>query len=397
MVSNEVTVGPPPAGVSAPSRLPAKVDPEKYGSQAALARDENGDPANAFVWTDVNGDNDNADNTVYFIHWNRAAYSWKAPVKVGVMGDVPVQNDDPVSLVCDRSSGVFAIAFPVAGVQGVQVALSHDGGATWQTAPLAADLEGSVSSTGLAVGNSRWHLAMSSDQGGVRYYSGPVAAAPADWKAQSAPAPEKGKFSPNVNLALATDSGGKPLIAYWVQPEDGQNYHVLVWSPESGQVTAAADSNNVVPDGPNVRLVVAAGKTHLLLNSIRDEKDVDHSVWYSASAGGAWSAPVKLPIDGPRSTNSPFALTVDSRGKIAAVFDANSGTGGTPCGAPAVSTSTDGVKWATCGPAKRAGATFDYQSSTISALYTPDDRLNVVWHQVGENKYGQGVLLWREP
>jgi hypothetical protein len=81
---------------------------------------------------------------------------------------------------------------------------------------------------------------MMSDQGGVRFYSGTIAAPPADWKAQSAPAPEKGKFVPNVNIALTADPMGKPLIGYWVQPEEGQNYRVLLWSPESGQTVTAA-------------------------------------------------------------------------------------------------------------------------------------------------------------
>src|SRR5690242_15688196 len=36
MVSNEVVVGPPPAGVNVPSRLPAGVEPGKYGTSIAL-------------------------------------------------------------------------------------------------------------------------------------------------------------------------------------------------------------------------------------------------------------------------------------------------------------------------------------------------------------------------
>ena len=396
MVSNEVVVGPPPAGINVPSRLPQKADAGKYGTSTALAFDEIGDPALAFIWTDVNGDNDNSDNTLYFVHWDRARYTWKPSVKVAVTGDIPAQNVDPVSLACDRTSGVFALSYPVAGAQGVRVAVSRDGGATWQAGPVAADLEGSVSSTALAAAVDRWMLALASDQGGVRYYSGPVAAAPGDWKAQSAPAPDKTKFVPNVNIALAADAAGKALVAYWVQPEDGKNFRVVVWGPESGQVATAADSNNQAPDSPNLRLVATAGKTHLLLNAARDEKDSDHSVWYAASSGAAWSTPVKLPIDGPRSTNSPFALSVDSRGRIAAVFDTNSGSGDTACGYPAVSVSTDGARWMTCGLGKRTGGTFDPQSSSISAQYGPDDRLNVVWHQEGDNKFGTGVLLWRE-
>ena len=171
-----------------------------------------------------------------------------------------------------------------------------------------------------------------------------------------------------MNVALAADPAGHPIVGYWVQPEEGQNYHVLTWNPESGQVTAAADSNNQVPDA-NLRLVAAAGKTHLLLNSLRDEKDFDHAVWYAASSGAGWSTPVKLPIDGPRSTNSPFALTVNSQGRIAAVFDNNSGTGDTACGSPVVSLSTDGARWTTCGLSKRTGSTFDKQASSINARY----------------------------
>ena len=396
MVSNEVVVGPPPAGVHVPSQRPEKADAGKYGTSTALAFDENGDPALAFVWTDVNGDNDTSDNTLYFVHWDRAKYAWKPSVKVAVTGDIPAQNVDPVSLACDRASGTCALSYPVGGAQGIQVALSRDGGATWQAGPVAADLEGTVSSTVLTVAGGRWMLALASDQGGVRYYSGPVSAAPGDWKAQSAPPPDKGKFVPNVNVALAADAAGKALVGYWVQPEDGQNFRVMVWSPDSGQVIAAADSNNQAPDSANLRLAAASGKTHLLLNVARDEKDSDHSVWYTASSGSGWSAPVKLPIDGPRSTNSPFALSVDSRGRIAAVFDANSGSGDTACGYPVVSQSTDGARWTTCGPGKRTGGTFDPQSSSISAQYGPDDRLNIVWHQEGDNKFGTGVLLWRD-
>jgi len=394
-VSNEVVVGPPPAGINVPSRLPAQVEPGKYGTSTALASDENGDPALAFIWTDVNGDNDNSDNTLYFVRWNRAAYTWRAPVKVAVTGDIPAQNVDPVSLACDRATGAFALSFPVAGAQGIQVALSRDEGASWQAAPLAADLEGAVSSTAMVVAGGRWMLALSGEQG-IRFFSVPVAAAPANWTAQAAPPSDKGKFVSNTNVALAADPAGHPLVAYWVQPEDGQNYHVLIWSPDSGQVTAAADSNNQVPDGANVRLVATSGKTHLLLNSLREANDFDHAVWYAVSSAAAWNAPVKLPIDGPRSTNSPFALAVDSRGRIAAVFDANGGTGDTSCGYPVVSLSSDGTHWSTCGLGKRTGGTFDKQSSSINAQFGPDDRLNVVWHQEGDNKYGTGVLLWRE-
>ena len=395
-VSNEVVVGPPPAGVSVASRVPSGSDPGKYGANTGLALDENGDPAVAFIWADPNGDNDYSDTALYFVRWNRAAYAWRPAVKVAVTGEIPSQAVEPASLACDRATGAFALAYPKAGTQGIEVAMSRDAGATWQVTPLAADASGSIASTALAAGNGRWHLALTIDQGGVQYFSGPLAATPSEWKMQPAPAPDKGKIAPNVNIALTLDDAGKPAIGYWAAPEDGDNYRLLLWSPDSGRVVQATDSNGHAPDSPNLRVIARAGKTHVLINCARDEKDTDFSIWYTASSGGAWSAPVKPPIDGPRSTNQPLALAVDSRGRIAAVFASNSGSGGTACGYPVVSTSTDGAHWTTCGLGKRTGGDFEPQPSTINAAYGADDRLNVIWHQTGDNKYGQGVLLWRE-
>jgi hypothetical protein len=386
--SNEVTVGPPPAGVTVPARVPKESDPGKYGTNTA--------PALAFLWIDPNGDNDDADNTVYFARWNRAAYSWKAPVKIGVVGDIPSQSLEPVSLACDAATGAFAVAYATFGTQGAQVALSRDGGATWQATGVEASMEGLVYSTALAVINKHWTLALAADQAGIRYLTGEISAAPAEWKSQTAPVPAASKVQPTGSVALTTDLAGKPLLAYWVAPEEGNNYRVMLWSPESGQTSQAADSNGQVCDSPKLRLNAAGGKLRLLLNCARDPKDTDFSIWYTASSGTTWSAPVKLPIDGPRSTNSPMALSTDSHGRIAAIFASNSGSGGTTCGYPVLSLSTDGVKWTTCGPGKRSGETFEPQPSTISGLFSPDDRLNIVWHQVGENKYGQGLLLWRE-
>ena len=237
---------------------------------------------------------------------------------------------------------------------------------------------------------------MPTSQMGIRYLTGEISAAPSEWKSQTAPVPAATKVQPSGSVALATDLAGKPLVAYWVTPEEGNNYRVILWSPESGQTSQAADSNGQGCDAPRLRLNAGGGKLRLLLNCARDPKDADFSIWYTASSGATWSAPVKLPIDGPRSTNSPMALSTDSHGRIAAIFASNSGSGGTTCGFPVLSLSADGVKWTTCGPGKRSGETFDPQPSTISGLFTPDDRLNIVWHQVAENEVGQGLLLWRE-
>ena len=78
-----------------------------------------------------------------------------------------------------------------------------------------------------------------------------------------------------VGVALAVDRDGKARVAYWVAPEEGANYSVLVWSPESGHTAVAADSNGQTPDVSNLSLAIANGKIHLLLSCPRDEKDGD--------------------------------------------------------------------------------------------------------------------------
>src|SRR5439155_19712136 len=72
--SNEVTVGPPPAGftVVAPSPGPPGSElSSSYGYDISLVLDANGGPAFAFVFNDPNQDTDAADTQVLFPSWNR--------------------------------------------------------------------------------------------------------------------------------------------------------------------------------------------------------------------------------------------------------------------------------------------------------------------------------------
>jgi hypothetical protein len=65
--SNEVIVGPPPAGVLNAAPTPKDTEPPKYGPASAIAFDENGDPVIAFEWVDPNGDRDNSDSDIRFV------------------------------------------------------------------------------------------------------------------------------------------------------------------------------------------------------------------------------------------------------------------------------------------------------------------------------------------
>jgi hypothetical protein len=395
--SNVVTVGPPPAGILKGAAAPKGADGTHYGLNSALTFDENGDPALAWLWFDPNGDGDFADTALYFVHWDRAKYQWRAAVKVATVGNLTSGNVEPVSLAFDGESGNAALVYPVEGHDGLTIAISKDAGTTWQPTAFSAGLEGSVSATSLIIAKGRLYLAANSEGGGVRYIETDFASDPSGWKSQAAPLLAGTKYLSGTNVSLILDGSGKPLLAYVLQPEDGNNYHYAVWRPGESKAVQAADSNNQVPDLPNVSLARGGNRIGLLFSAPRDPKNSDIAMWFTLSAdGSAWSAPVSLAVDGPRSANSPLSLAIDSHGRLAAVFGSNSGTDTLKCNYPAVSRSTDGARWTTCGLGLALKDDFAAQPNTVHAAYAGNDKLYVVWHQAGESKSGQGLLLWHE-
>src|SRR3954447_15697897 len=147
--SNEVVAGPPPTGVLVAAPAPKTGEPGQYGINSAIARDENGDPAIAFVWQDPKANGNMSETEVDFVRWDRAAYAWTKPVKIATVGDLPSKNAEPLSLACDRNTGTFVAALPVAG-SGLNVAVSRDRGATWKLT-LVQSTEAPVASTAIAV------------------------------------------------------------------------------------------------------------------------------------------------------------------------------------------------------------------------------------------------------
>lgn len=395
--SNEVTVGPPPAGILKAALAPKEAEPTGYGRNSALALDGNGDAAIAWVWFDPNRDTDMADTEVRFVRWSRAAYKWLDPVKVATIGETASQNVEPVSLAFDAKTGTFGIAHPKAGQEGVTLALSKDGGATWQPSAIHAGIEGSVFSTALAMNSGKLYLAVNCEGSGVRYVTADIGSDATQWQSQAAPPLLDTKIVPSTNVTLVLDGAGKPLVGYVLGLEDGSADRFAAWRPGGGKAVAVMDPKGQSSGAPNLRLAFGGSRLGLLVNTLRDEKDSESGIWYTGSAdGSAWSAPVKLPIDGPRSTNAPLALAIDSHGRIAAVFGSNSGSGDTKCDYPVMSRSTDGAAWTTCGVGHWAGGSFSPQPNSINAVFGGNDKLYVVWHETSEQKFGQGLMVWHE-
>ena len=129
--SNEITVGPPPAGFSTVVKA-AKGKEGDFASHIAVALDGNGDPAIAYMVL-------RADDTkahLHFVAWNRATYQWRPPVRVAVAGSIDAHLDDlGVSLARDASTGTLLIAYQTGDGdgRGVSLAASIDAGSSWKT------------------------------------------------------------------------------------------------------------------------------------------------------------------------------------------------------------------------------------------------------------------------
>ena len=388
--SNIVTVGPPPAGISNAAKVPKGIDPPTYGPATAVALDENGDPVLAFEWIDPNGDGDKSDTAIQFVRWDRAAYKWAAPVQVAKSGPLGDQAINPIALACDRASGTLALLAAVD--ENLLYATSTDHGATWKTASLPSS-NATPHAVSLLVSGDQAAAAINAESGAT-FATGPSADA-SKWKSQPIPAGAGWKLRNNSNIPLAADSAGKPAFAFYEDQEEGDGHRYVFWRPGDSQPAPISTTPNV--DTPDTALAYAGNNFLALFAGLLDDKDTDHTVWFSQSQDGkSWSKPVKLPIDGPRSTNPPLAIAGSSKGALTAAFGANSGSGGAKCGAPTVSRSTDGSSWTTCGLGKSAGAEFGPQPATIHVIEAPNDKAYIIWQEPGETKYAPGVLVWHE-
>ena len=391
--SNEVVVGPPPSGILNASPLPQGADPGKYGLASAIALDENSDPLVAFEWVDPNGDGDYTDNEIRFVRWSRGAYRWLPSVRVRIVGEIGGQNANPLSIACDRATGHIAIVTPI-GDKGASVFHSADGGATFKETALPG-VAGQLGASAMAAAGGRIHLIVAASESGAHYLTGPFDDV-ASWKAQPLPASAGWKQALNVNVAIALDRAAQPVIAWFETPEEGDTRRYQVWRPGSAAPVTAVELKRG-PDTPDLALAIGGPRTGLLFSAPLDEKDDDHGVWYTQSSDGAvWSKPSKLPVDGPRTTNPPLAVALDSRGAIIAVFGSNGGSSSTVCNFPALSRSTDGVAWKTCGPGKAEGGDFGPQPAMLHVIQVENDKAYVMWQEQAENKYRQGMLLWHE-
>ena len=225
-------------------------------------------------------------------------------MKVAVAGDLPSKNVEPVSLACDPKTGTFVAGVPVGG-SGIHVAASRDRGATWKLMQVPGGEE-QVTATAIALDGEVVHLAWPHEGPGVEYRMGALGDGPSKWKKMTSPE-IAGWKSPNpTNVGLVLDGSGKPMVVYYSEQEEGTGRRFLAWRP--GSAPAVAFESKATTDFPNLALTFGAGRFGLLVsNPVNPEKS-----HFSMTNGAAWSKPSVIPPDGPRTTNQPEDIAIDS-------------------------------------------------------------------------------------
>ena len=398
--SNAVTVGPPPMGLLKPAPAPAgnDRDSDDWGRRSALALDENGDAASAFLWRDPNADNKPDESQVMFVRWNRAQYKWEAARKVAVTGVTNYETGEPLSLAFEPGTGVAGLVYPVKDQKGFTFALSRDGGATWQMTPYSIGLQDEINSSTLIFAKGHFDLAVNVYGDGPALIDGDIGSDPSTWRKRQPPVVGRSHHD-KAPVGLAMDARGKLFMAFYDSNVEGKKGYLFnVWQPDSGKTVTVSDTKGDEPDSPNLKIAAGGGKLVMLMAMNPDEKDDKAGIWASVSSDGAtWTPAAKIPHDPSRSIGGTMSVAIDSKGNMFAGYSTPSGGEDSSCGNAEYATSTDGLKWVYCSSGKPGPGTFQPSSQTRNVIIAPDNSVYYLWNEGRSEKFGPGLLLWHRP
>ncbi|MEP7354993.1 MAG: hypothetical protein ABI824_17325 [Acidobacteriota bacterium] len=181
--SNEVIAGPPPTGYTIPLATPKafleKDAQANFARSTSMELDGNGDPAILYSVLDPTF-NDGKEAELWFLHWDRAAYRWKAPVKVATFQ----VYRNYITLAHDQGSAASAGTWATVaeGEAGIELYVSSDDGATWTMKHRLAVPEITVLGRAVAMFNGQLYWLHSIDADGTYLLSGALSDDPSKWK-----------------------------------------------------------------------------------------------------------------------------------------------------------------------------------------------------------------------
>jgi uncharacterized protein (TIGR03437 family) len=410
--SNQVTVGPPPSGLSLAAASPLNGDQVNltYGDNVSLAFDGNGDPAFAFIFADPNSDGNAAEGQLWFRSWNRAQAQWNPLVLVAAPGDVSNGNRASIALAFDTSTKTFALA--TEDISGnIRVYASTNGGVAWTltTTFTGANGLGGLNAPALALGAGNLYLAFQAGgDTGLQYVTGKLAANPSSWSMPSVPALNNvGPAFTGSAPAVAIDNSGNPAVAFWapdLTANVGYNAILFFWRPAgtTPPVQVANTGNNQSGDPLAVRMVFYQGNPRIgfsaNISAAAAAAGQNVNFVRSDDGGKTWQPVVVIPTDGNSSDDYPLDVAVDSSDTGALAFDENvaAGDGSEKCGVPKLALSSDLVHWTVCQVAPDLGS-FNGAPGAVQLAFGGNSKRYVVWQSNGDGVTNSGVVMYRDP
>ena len=406
--SNEITVGPPPVGVSlmSPFRNLNFFDETQFGIRPLMTLDSNGDPAVVYSVSspnNVDGTDTSADSFLEFVGWDRKAYSWKAPARVGILGNATPSGggSNNYSFARDASNNTWAVTTLVnaadASFTELRVYTSADNGATWKAISALVDYSYGLSNPSIALGAGNIHLSFFQSYNGIRYLTGKISDAPEKWTLTLAPLPS-GADDYRAENQIALDSAGKPGIAYWTI-QGSYNSILAFWRPNSDSAVTVIDSNQIQNDFVEVKLTFYGTQARIAAQVVRDDQGpsgYERYFWVAAQNGTGFAAAVGLPSDG-NSALGYGSLGVGSSGQAALVVARVGGNdNGVQCGNPKLSRSSNLVNWTTCSPYPLADEPYKLSDWPQVAFAANDGLYISMSNGDDQNAALWGIILWRE-
>jgi hypothetical protein len=396
IVSNEVTVGPPAAGYTIALPTPKIfVDNEitNFARSTAMELDSNGDPAFLYSVIDPNFTG-GKEAELWFLHWDRAHWRWKAPVKVTNYMDYR----NGTTLARDPMSSTWATVSE--SESKIELLISTDDGATWTPKHRLAETDITITGRAVALfgGNVFWLHGVGSD--GFFLLSGALADDPKSWKREKLPMPEPYYLgSTSDQLSIAVDSQGRPGMTYFGMGPD-YNVTALYWRPGMATARKIQDSDNVQNDFHSAEITYSGApkdQAKFVVELNRQKSgDVDPEMWLVRDTGSQMEIQLKLPNDGGRhSLNAPVSVSFDANGQGAVLLGRNGGNGTEKCGVPKLSRGGPTGAWKTCSPDVRR----DQDASLLYGLSLRHAVNNKLYGGFAASNapLGPGIVLWREP
>ncbi len=397
-VSNQVTVGAPPSGISvaAPAPIIGSTPSPGYGFNTTLALDGNGDPAFGFLWADPNNKQDYTQTQLMFRSWNRAQAKWNPVVSIAVVGDVSTGGHASTSLAYDSATNTWALACEDS-TDSVRLYTSKDGGVTWG---LKRTFSGYVSSPSLGAAGGIFYMVFNVGGQGLTYVTGAKGADPSTYQTVIAPVPAGMSIArTDISPSLAVDSAGNPAVAYYANDSSGTgNTMLFYWRPTTGAAPVKVlTTDDTVASTSYVRMVFHNLNPRIAFGAeVKTAPSGAHVFFVRSDNGGTtWQSPAVIPQDGESGADYPFDIATTSQDAAAIAYGVNGSVGGGACGNPKLARSSNLVNWTVCSAPNTNS--FNLYPDSIQLAFGGNDKLLLFWFNVGSSQADTGVMLYREP